>query len=205
MKTSSRSYTQRARAEAAEEKTGRIREAALALFVELPWDQITLAAVAERAQVGLQTVLRRAGSKDGLATMVSEWIGPQVAALLGPPDTSDPQAVARAFARHYEVWALVTERTYQQQDVSPALAAMAEGGRRAHREWIVAAFGDVLTTQSPQRRRELRARLVAVTGVELWLVLRRDEGLSQARATAALRDLLAATLAAFPSTTTEQS
>ena len=44
--TTPRPYRQRRRAEAAEANTERILQAALDLFVERPWDQITLAAVA---------------------------------------------------------------------------------------------------------------------------------------------------------------
>ncbi len=41
--TAPRPYRQRRRAEAAEANTERILQAALDLFVERPWDQITLA------------------------------------------------------------------------------------------------------------------------------------------------------------------
>jgi AcrR family transcriptional regulator len=191
---SARGYTQTARADAAEDKTRRIRQAALELFVELPYDQLTLHAVAERAGVGLQTVIRRTGGKDGLVAMVAEWAGPQVAALLGEPDSDDPAVVAEAFARQYETWALVNERTYTQRESSPALAAYAEAGRRAHRDWVAAAFADRLAALPRTRRTRVLARLVAVTGVELWLVLRRDEGLSRAATTEAVRDLVAACL-----------
>jgi AcrR family transcriptional regulator len=196
---SARGYTQTARADAAEDKTRRIRQAALELFVELPYDQLTLHAVAERAGVGLQTVIRRTGGKDGLVAMVAEWAGPQVAALLGEPDSDDPAVVAEAFARQYETWALVNERTYTQRDSSPALAAYAESGRRAHREWVRAAFAERLAQLPRSRRTRVLAQLVAVTGVELWLVLRRDEGLSRAAATEAVRDLVAACLPASSS------
>ena len=57
--TATRPYTQRRRAEAAEANTERILQAALDLFEERPWGQITFAAVAERAGVGTQTVIRR--------------------------------------------------------------------------------------------------------------------------------------------------
>lgn len=198
---SGRGYTQTARADAAEERTRRILEAALELFVEVPYDQLTLNAVAERAGVGLQTVIRRSGGKDGLIAMVADWVGPQVGALLGPPDTDDPADVATAFARQYERWALVNERTYQQRDASPALAEYAESGRVRHRQWIATAFDARLRSLPTRQRKTTLARLVAVTGVELWLVLRRDEGLSHAAATEAMRDLIAACL---PHTDQEQ-
>jgi AcrR family transcriptional regulator len=193
---SARGYTQTARADAAEDKTRRIRQAALELFVELPYDQLTLHAVAERAGVGLQTVIRRTGGKDGLVAMVAEWAGPQVAALLGEPDSDDPAVVAGAFARQYETWALVNERTYTQRESSPALAAYAEAGRRAHRDWVRSAFADRLAALPRARRTRVLARLVAVTGVELWLVLTAHEGLTAGQAEDTIAMLVRAALAA---------
>ena len=195
MKT--RTYHQGARAAAAAERTERIRTATLELFLERPYDQITLASVAERAGVGLQTLIRRVGTKDGLIELVNEWIGPQVAANLGPPTSSDPATVAAAFARHYDRWALLTDRTLRQTDTSPILAATAEGGRKAHRAWISAAFADRLERLPTDQRRRLRARLVGVCGVELWLVLTREEGLSPAEARDTVTDLIAAALSSF--------
>jgi len=120
---------------------------------------------------------------------------PQVGAARGDPESSDPERVAAAVARQYERWGALIDRTLRQEDVSPALAEGAEGGRRAHREWIAAAFAAALAALPPARRRRLRAQLVAVCGVELWHVLRRDEGLSVAAARAAVADLITACLA----------
>ncbi|MEV0132410.1 helix-turn-helix domain-containing protein [Dactylosporangium sp. NPDC050688] len=182
MNTSPRPYRQRARAENASGNTERILEAALALFVERPFDQVTLAAVAERAGVGLQTVIRRVGTKDGLVEAVNAWIAPQVAAGLGEPPGPDPALVAAAFRRHYSRWAPALERTLAQEDSSPALKASAEAGRAGHRGWLAAAFPDL--RDDPVTF----GRLVAVTGVELWLVLTKHEGLrvEDAEATVAL-------------------
>ena len=49
-------------------------QAAPGLFMERPWDQITLAEPwRERAGGGLQTLIRRVGTKDGLARAVNTW------------------------------------------------------------------------------------------------------------------------------------
>jgi AcrR family transcriptional regulator len=189
-----RTYVQRDRARAARENTERIYRAALELFVERPLDQITLAAVAERAGVGLQTLIRRVGTKDGLARAVGEWVQPQVTEARGAPPPPDPALVAEAIARHYERWGAMTERMLQQEDVSPALAEQAAGGRIAHRAWIEATFADVLAPLGGAARDRLRAQLVAVTGVQLWHVLRRDEGVSASEAQDAVAQLVAACL-----------
>lgn len=194
LQDAARPYRQQRRAAEAEAKTERILRAAFELFLERPLDQITLAAVAERAGVGLQTVIRRVGTKDGLVRAVSGWTAPQVAADRGAPVSADPATVARALARHYERWGDATDRMLRQEDASPALADAAAGGRRAHREWVAAAFAEVLDALAPDARRQAVGRLIGVCGVELWLVLRRDAGLSVAEARDAVASLIAATL-----------
>jgi len=191
-----RSYVQRDRARAAEANTERILAAALELFAEQPFHRITLAAVADRAGVGVQTVVRRVGSKDGLVRAVNAWVEPRIGAERGPPDSSDPATVAARIARQYERWGALIDRTLRQEDVSPALAEGADGGRRAHRAWIEAAFAAELRGRPAAARRRLRAQLVAVCGVELWHVLRRDQGLSASAARDAVAGLISACLSA---------
>jgi AcrR family transcriptional regulator len=93
-----RPYRQRRRAEAAEARTAAIREAALAAFMAKPFDQITLADVAEQAGVGVQTLIRRVQTKDGLVRAVREWIAAQIEEARGEP-VSDPDALAAALLR----------------------------------------------------------------------------------------------------------
>jgi AcrR family transcriptional regulator len=192
--TATRPYRQRRRAAAAEANTERILQAGLDLFVERPWDQITLAAIAERAGVGLQTVIRRFGTKDGLSRAVNAWIEPQITATRGEPDGGDPVAVAGALARHYERWGDSTDRMLRQEDVSPSLTEAAHAGRAAHREWVERVFAPQLAGLPEASRTDRLARLIGVTGVELWLVLRRQGGLSVDAAQRAIADLIAASL-----------
>ena len=194
MKSGTRAYRQGARAAATTENTERILSAAYELFIDRPFDQITLAAVAERAGLGLQTVIRRVGTKDGLVAAVYEWLGPQVADGLGEPGgpAADPAAVAAAFRRHYGRWGPAIERTLTQADNSPALATNAENRRAGHRAWLDAAFAGALAAATEPA--VLRARLVALTGVEFWLVLTRHEGLTPEQAEQTVATLLTATL-----------
>ena len=203
--TRPRLYRQRRRAAAAEANTERILQAALDLFAERPLDQITLAAVAERAGVGLQTLIRRVGTKDGLARAVNVRVTPQVAAARGEPASWEPRAVAAALERHYERWGGIADRMLRLQDASPAMAEAAAGGRRAHREWIEAAFAERLDALAAAARANLLARLIGVCGVELWLVLRRDAGLSAGDARDAVADLIAACVPSPPTPSPESS
>jgi hypothetical protein len=71
---------------------------------------------------------------------------------------------------------------------------MAELGRANHRALIETTFAGHLDALAPDARHALRARLVGVTGVELWQVLRVAEGLSPEAATDAVADLITACL-----------
>lgn len=175
------------------ERTERIMQAGLELFLERPYDQITLGAVAERAGVGLQTLIRRVGTKDGLSLAINEWIAPRVREGLGEP-TDDPTKVAAMIARHNLHWGALIMRTIQQEEASPALAASAAAGRRGHHAWIDACFAPALADVPAARRRQLIARLSAVSSTEMWTLLTRDEGLDPAEAEAAVVDLITATL-----------
>jgi AcrR family transcriptional regulator len=166
------------------------------LCVEQPFEQLTLAAVAERAGVGLQTVIRRVQTKDGLVRAVAAWVGPQIREARPAPPPGDPDAVAAAIARQYERWGAFIECIVGQEDASPALAAGARAGRDAHRARIQDVFADALRPLAPAARRRLRARLVGVCSLEPWLVLRRDGGLSVPAARDAVADLVRARLSA---------
>jgi AcrR family transcriptional regulator len=181
-----RPYRQRRRAASAEANTERILQAASELFEERPWGEITFAAVAERAGVGTQTIIRRFQTKDGLARAVHAWFVPQIGAARDVPVGAAPAEIAAALGRHYERWGESTDRMLRQQDASPALAEAAAGGRRAHREWVERVF--------PGASRDTIGRLIGICGVELWLVLRRDGRLSPEAAADAVADLITATL-----------
>ena len=62
-----------ARARAAEATQAKVLEAARRLFGELPYDQVSLSAVAQRAGVTVQTVIRRFQSKEHIFSAVAAW------------------------------------------------------------------------------------------------------------------------------------
>lgn len=189
-----RQYRQVRRAAAADAVTGRIMAAGLALFIERPFDQITLAAVAARADVGLQTVIRRMGTKDGLIRAVSAWLFPTISADRSMPARIDPSEFTESMAQNYERWGEVIRRALHQQDAFPAFAEAVEAGRRAHRAMIEAGFAAHLDVLDPDSRSDCLGRLAAVCSLELWLLLRNDQGLSIAAPRAAVADLISACL-----------
>lgn len=64
--------------------------------------------------------------------------------------------------------------------------------RALHHEWVDHVFAGRLARGRGAARVRLRARLVAVTDVCVWKVLRRDLGLDPATVAATLRELVAA-------------
>jgi AcrR family transcriptional regulator len=184
MKT--RPYRQGRRAEAAQARTEAILAASLELFAERPFEQITLQDVAERAGVGLQTLIRRVQTKDGLVKATNEYSSQRIGAARGEPHSSDPDVVAGQLMNQYEQFGALIDRTLRQEESSPALAEGARGGRIAHAAWIEAAFAEPLAAGGPL----LKAQLIGLCGVELWLVLRRDAGLSAEQTRDAVADML---------------
>ncbi len=190
-----RPYRQRARAAAADDRTDRIMRAADELFREMPFEQLTLAAVAERAGVGLQTLIRRVGTKDGLVRAAIEHMAPQLQRWRGEIPPPDPARVAAIVCEQYRQTGDGLDRMIRQEDSSPALGEAVRAGRTAHAAWVSQVFDDAIAAVGPGEREGLRARLIAVTGVELYLVLSRDCGLDADRTRQAVTALLRDTLA----------
>src|SRR4051794_41789944 len=115
-----RSYRQGRRAEAAHARTEAIMEAAVELYKERPFEQITLADVAERAGVGLQTLIRRVQTKDGLVRAANEWTAERIGGARGGPDSPPPHAVAAQPMRPYETGGAPGDRTPPPEEPPPA-------------------------------------------------------------------------------------
>src|ERR1700754_193956 len=114
MKT--RPYRQGRRAEAAQARTEAILAASAELFAERPYEQITLQDVAERAGVGLQTLIRRVGTKDGLVRAANAYNGERIGAARGEPSSSDPVVVAGQLMNQYEQFGALIDRALRQEE-----------------------------------------------------------------------------------------
>lgn len=185
-----RPYRMTARAESAA-RTGRdILEATVALWRERALDEITLRAIADRAGVSVQTVIRRFGSKDGVveACIEGDVAGVRVERDRAP--TGDVEGAVDVLLTHYERDGDAIVRTLDLEDRLEAARAVAERGRREHREWCARVFAPFLP---PSDREAYDTRLdafVAVTDLYLWKLLRRDVGRTAGETKRALRTLL---------------
>ena len=188
MKTG-RAYVMTERARSTEETGERILEATLALFVQVPYSQLTLRAVAEHAGVTVQTVIRRYGDKEGLvaaaAARFDAVIGQSREAAVG-----DVVGAVEHLVAGYEASGPHLLRLLAEEDTSPLLADIAAHGRTRHREWCTRVFAPFLTGLRGADRTRRMAQLVAVCDVYTWKLLRVDAGLSQRQVAVALLELL---------------
>lgn len=190
MKTT-RTYTQTARAEAAEETRLRIVRSAFALQTERLTAEISLEDVAARAGVSVQTILRRFGSKAGLFEESLGWINAEIAEERRAPAGDVPGAI-RVLVDHYEKRGDFALLMLAQETSYAHVRQMSEAGKDTHRAWVAEVFGSRLPAE---RREELLDLLVVATDVYTWKLLRRDRGLSRDRTEHRINTLVDAILA----------
>jgi AcrR family transcriptional regulator len=185
-----RPYRMRARAEAAAATRGRILRAVLDLHVERFHDQITLDDVAGRAGVTVQTVLRHFGTRDRLVAAAAEQATSEVLAQRSSAPVGDVDGAVENLLDHYEEWGRSAMRLLAQEERVPQLRAVADGGRAAHYAWVERTFGPFLTESDPL----LRPKLIALTDVFTWKLLRLDLGLDRTATAAALASMIRAVI-----------
>lgn len=185
-----RPYRMGARAEATAATREKILEAAEAAFDELQFDEITLAAVAERAGVSVQTVLRHFDSRDGLFLAALMHSGAKMAGDRDILPVGDPKRIVDILVDHYEEFGDRLLRTLAQENRVPVLKMLTDLGRAFHVEWCKQAFAPALKGLRGAKRERRIAQLVAGTDIYVWKVLRRDRGLSRRQTKQAMRELL---------------
>lgn len=178
------------RAKAAEATRLKILDAAEAASDDLPIDEITLAAVAKRAGVTVQTVLRHFGNRDGLLMATLLHVGAKMGRDRKDDRTrSEAQAIGM-LVDHYEKFGDRILRLLGAEERSPAFGAVADLGRVYHREWCERVFASTLLGLRAGVRERRVAQFVAVTDIYFWKLLRRDRRLSLPQAKKAMRELL---------------
>ena len=186
---SRRSYTMTARADAARETGERILDAAEALFLEHSFAELSLGLIAERAEVTVQTLIRRYGSKEQLVAVVAERVMARVLAQRSQAVPGDAAGAIDNLLEHYESVGQLVLRMLAQEHI-PALAAIAAKGRRLHRQWVERTLGPLVTTPERRARRARLDELAAVTDITVWKLFRRDWRRSRAETAQSLRRML---------------
>lgn len=170
-------------------------DAAIALWRERGYDEFTLHEVADHAGTSLSTVMRRFGSKEGLAEAVlsSDRVGTQRdrdAVTVG-----DLDGAVAMIVDDYEINGDAVIRMLALEGRIDAVRRPVAAGRSAHEEWIARVFGPSLAG-SPARRRRQALQLVVATDVYTWQLLRRDRGLPVQEVRAVMRAMCAAVVEA---------
>ena len=185
-----RTYRGTVQAEIAALTEQRIIEAGLALFDEQWNDQITLEQLAQRAGVTVQTILRRFGSKENLANVVSQEAFRRATELRIEPPIGDLSTIVHGLIIYYEAGGERMLRGLVQEAHQPHLHAIIDVARASHREWLERAFKIHLEQRDEAARARLLAQLSTLTGVYTWYQLRRESGLSQEETEHALYEMI---------------
>lgn len=193
------------RARAVERTRDDILQAAYDLWLELPYDEMTLEGIADRAGVSRQTVYRHFGTKDELAQAVMEWRHPRDVAMTASQRPGDVPAAVTAIISQYETAGDAYVRTLHMADRVPAADQILEGGRDAHRAWVAHVFGPYLPPHEGERREAAILTLYAATDVMIWKLLRRDFGRSRAQTEDAVRTLVEGALHRLSTSSEEET
>lgn len=186
-----RPYVMTKRAASAAATAERIIAAAAAEFVDgTPIAGITLDAVAARAGVSVQTVLRHFGDKDALFAATAEREASRVARERDAVATGDVAGAVVNLAEHYERDGLLALRMLAEEHASPYMAAVTAGGRAYHRDWCERVFSPFLEGLDGADRDRRLAQFVAVCDVYVFKLLRLDAGLSHEAYISAVLELL---------------
>ncbi len=135
-----RPYRMRARAEAAERRVGRVLDAAVELWRERWYDEITLEDLSERSGVSPSTILRRFGSKEGILSAV---IAADPLGVVRGRDriaAGDVEGAIHELVKHYEQVGDAVIRDLALEDRIPAIGRSVRRGRAIHRDFCARVF-----------------------------------------------------------------
>jgi AcrR family transcriptional regulator len=192
---STRIYTMGTRADGVVATRERIASAAAELFLEHPYEEVTLAGIASAAGVSHQTVLNHFESKEGVVLGVAELLRTETRSARDARP-GDVTGAVRALVGDYERMGDANFRWAASERLE-TLADLLDEARRSHQEWIVAMFGDRLPTAPAARRRAVHA-LHAATDVYSWKLLRRDLHLSRTETEKTIAALVVGVLEGTP-------
>jgi AcrR family transcriptional regulator len=185
-----RPYRMSARAKAAAATAERILDAAVDMFTDRPYEDVSLDLIAAEAGVAKRTLLRRFESKDALfGVAMQRAVGEMVEHRDAAPVGDVAGAVANVVGQ-YERWGTNRLRLLAQEDRIPVVAEWVQGGRTYHWDWVERVFAPQLRGQRGSARKRRVAALVVLTDVYTWKLLRRDLGLSRADTERTMIDLI---------------
>ncbi|MGA9876208.1 MAG: TetR/AcrR family transcriptional regulator [Solirubrobacteraceae bacterium] len=194
-----RRYKQVARAQAQERTRDALLDAADEEFYEGHWPKASLEALAKRAGVTKQTLLRHFGSKEGLMLHMLVRGATKVHDQRWSTPTNDVAGAIENLLDHYEEWGERSLRIGAWLDSGSSLLAMfSRAAREVHYNWVEYAFGPWLEHLKGRARARRRAALIALCDVQTWWLFSHDLSLERSEIRAILVDLIERLLAEDP-------
>jgi AcrR family transcriptional regulator len=190
-----RVYTSVRRSDAIRATRERIIRAAVDLFFESPYEEVTLVDIAGRAAVSHQTVLNHFESKEGVFVAAAALIADETFVVRDSAKVGDVADVVRVLVGEYERFGDTNFRWAATADRLGDLAVLLDGARLRHQEWLGRMFPGRIPS-SPARRRRALAALHAATDIYTWKLFRRDLRLSRSDTETAMAALVAGVLSA---------
>lgn len=160
------------------------------LWMELPFHEITLDRVAERAGVTVRTILRKYGSKEGLIEACLESEEVQVDSGRHDPEPGEVRAILDVLCEEYEAMYPAVMRTIAAVEQFPVAEKILERGRNYHRQWCALAFSPFLASPGTEAFEAKLTAFITATEIYLWKLLRKDMGKSVEEAKEVLRLLV---------------
>lgn len=185
-----RPYRMQARAEAKAATRERILTAAEAVYDELSLSELTLASVADRAGVSVQTVLRHFGNRDGLLMAGLAFASGKMGGDRDVPPNADVAEVVGILVDHYERFGDRILRWLSQEEGVPGMRLLTDAGRTYHLEWCKDAFAPAFEGLRGAQRQRRAFQLAALTDIYVWKILRRDRGLGPSQTKLAIREMI---------------
>lgn len=187
-----RPYRMRARAAATAATGERLLAAAWRHFATRPYEDVALREIAAEAQVTVQTLHARLGSKDELFAAAYAWFGSdELASRPAAPTTDVAAAVASVFDR-YEQHGRAILRMLSQEERIPAVQRMTDAGRAYHRHWAEVTFAPRLRDLRGQAHERRLAAIAVATDLLVWKLLRLDMGMERERAERVVLEMIGA-------------
>jgi len=190
-----RVYRQSARAQSTEATSTGILDAFLKRLEKQWFEDIKLDELAEDADVTVQTVLRKFGSKTGIMEAAHRRMGGMIE-IRRATHPGDIGRTVDVLTNDYEEAGRLVLRLLSQEERHPALQRVVEQGRVGHRDWLAQVFASALSERTPARRVALLDALVVVTDIYVWKLVRVDMGRPVPAYKTMVKQMLTAALAA---------
>jgi AcrR family transcriptional regulator len=143
------------------------------LALKYPYEQITLADIANASGVSHQTVLNHFESKEGVAAAAADVLARETSDARRKARPGDIRGAIAVLVGEYERIGDANARWAMAAEQLGSLAPRLDEARAHHQLWLAAIFGAYLP-QAAAARRQVILALHATTDVYTWKLLRRD-------------------------------